>query len=60
MRVEYFRAIFELLFERFNRHLGQERALVRYDSTLIAVSARLVDWSMRTRSGTASSSARWP
>lgn len=51
MRVEFFRAIFELLFARFNRHLGQERALVRYDSTLIAVSARLVDWSMRTRSG---------
>ncbi|AKD02465.1 hypothetical protein POKO110462_16690 [Pontibacter korlensis] len=48
MRPDFFRAIFELLFERFNRHLGQGRALVRYDPTLIAVSARLVGWSTRT------------
>ncbi|MBX0333330.1 IS4 family transposase [Pontibacter sp. HSC-14F20] len=51
MRPDFFRAIFELLFARFNRLLGEQRALVRYDSTLIAVSARLVAWSMRTRSG---------
>ncbi|MBX0333172.1 IS4 family transposase [Pontibacter sp. HSC-14F20] len=51
MRPDFFRAIFELLFKRFNRLLGEQHALVRYDSTLIAVSARLVAWSMRTRSG---------
>ena len=51
MRPEFFRAIFSLLFERFSRHLGEQKALVRYDSTLIAVSAQLVEWSMRTRAG---------
>lgn len=60
MRPDFFRAIFELLFKRFNRLLGQEGALVRYDATLIAVSARLVAWSMRTRSGSKRSSAPWP
>src|SRR5690606_15305246 len=51
MRPDFFRAIFELLFKRFNRLLGEQHALVRYHSTLIAVSARLVAWSMRTRAG---------
>lgn len=51
MQPAFFRAIFSLLFARFSRHLGEEKALVRYDSTLIAVSARLVAWSMRTRAG---------
>lgn len=51
MQPDFFRAIFCLLFERFNRYLGEQSALLRYDSTLIAVSARLVEWSMRTRAG---------
>lgn len=51
MRPDFFRAVFELLFTRFSRHLGEEKAPLRYDSTMIAVSARLVGWSMRTRSG---------
>ena len=51
MQPDFFQAIFTLLFERFSRHLGEEKALVRYDSTLIAVSARLVAWRMRTRAG---------
>lgn len=51
MQPDFFRAIFSVLFERFSRYLGEEKALLRYDSTLIAVSARLVEWSMRTRAG---------
>jgi len=51
MQPAFFRAIFSLLFERFSHYLGEQQALLRYDSTLIAVSARLVAWSMRTRAG---------
>lgn len=51
MRPEFFKAVFELLFDRFNRYLDEGSALLRYDSTLVAVSSRLVKWSMRTRSG---------
>lgn len=51
MRPAFFKAIFERLFDRFSRHLGEQQALLRYDSTLIAVSAGLVEWGMRTRSG---------
>jgi transposase len=52
MKPAYFKAIFELLFERFNQHLGEQDAILRYDSTMIAISASLVDWGMRVGSKT--------
>jgi transposase len=52
MNVAYFKAIFELLFTKFNRYLKEEEALLRYDSTMIAISSRLVDWGMKVGSKT--------
>ena len=52
MKPAYFKAIFELLFERFNRYLEEKDAIIRYDSTMIAISSSLVDWGMRVGSKT--------
>jgi hypothetical protein len=44
---EYFEKIFELLFEKFNKILKEEKSVQKYDSTMVAISSRLVDWGMR-------------
>jgi hypothetical protein len=49
---EYFGKIFHLLFEKFNAELGEENALQKYDSTMISVSSKLVDWGMKVGSKT--------
>lgn len=43
---DYFGRIFHLLFEKFNLELGEQNALQKYDSTMIAISSKLVDWGM--------------
>lgn len=48
----YFEKIFELLFIKFNRYLKEENALQKYDSTMVAISSRLLDWGMRVGSKT--------
>jgi hypothetical protein len=43
----YFCEIFHLLFEKFNTELGEQNALQKYDSTMVAISSKLVDWGMK-------------
>lgn len=43
---EYFAHIFNLLFEKFNAELGEQKSIQKYDSTMIAISSKLVDWGM--------------
>jgi len=52
IKSDYFREIFHLLFEKFNIELGEQNALQKYDSTMIAVSSKLVDWGMKVGSKT--------
>jgi len=52
INVDYFEKIFELLFDKFNKHLKEEGALQKYDSTMVAISSRLLDWGMRVGSKT--------
>jgi hypothetical protein len=44
---DYFCEIFHLLFEKFNAELGEQNALQKYDSTMVAISSKLVDWGMK-------------
>ena len=46
INADFFEEIFRLLFEKFNRELGEETALQKYDSTMVAISSRLVEWGM--------------
>jgi len=47
INASYFEQIFLRLFELYNKELGEEKALVRVDTTFVAISAKLVDWSLR-------------
>ena len=47
---EYFHRIFMLLFERFNKELNEQQAILKVDTTCIAASAKLVDWSLKVSS----------
>lgn len=49
---DYFERIFHLLFEKFNGALGEQKSLQKYDSTMIAISSKLVDWGLRVGSKT--------
>ncbi len=44
---DYFEKIFLFLFEHFNKLLKEEHSIIRYDSTMVAVSSRLVEWGMK-------------
>ena len=52
IEASYFEKIFDLVFERFNRHLGEESGLQIYDTTMVALSSKLVDWGMKVGSKT--------
>lgn len=47
IEVSYFEKLFELFFERFNNYLGEQDDLQLYDSTMIALSGKLIDRGMR-------------
>jgi DDE family transposase len=49
---EYFERIFCTLFDRFSALLGEKYSLIRFDSTMIAVSSSLVSWGMKVGSKT--------
>lgn len=36
-----------MLFEKFNAELGEQNALQKYDSTMIAISSKLVNWGLK-------------
>lgn len=46
IKSEYFEKIFELLFEKYNRFLKEEKAISIMDSTFINISSKLVQWGM--------------
>lgn len=48
----YFEKIFDMIFQRFNHHLGEQNSLQLYDTTMVALSSKLVDWGMRVGSKT--------
>jgi hypothetical protein len=52
IKSDYFQGIFQLLFDKFNSELGEQNALQKYDSTMIAISSKLVDWGMKVGSKT--------
>jgi hypothetical protein len=52
IKSDYFQEIFQLLFDKFNIELGEQNALQKYDSTMIAISSKLVDWGMKVGSKT--------
>ena len=43
----FFEKIFLMLFDHFNKELKEQQAVLKVDSTVIAISAKLVDWSLR-------------
>jgi transposase len=43
----YFEKIFHLVFDRYNKLLKEQDAIIRYDSTMIAISSSLVQWGMK-------------
>lgn len=46
IKSEYFEKIFELLFEKYNGFLKEEKAISIMDSTFINISSKLVQWGM--------------
>jgi hypothetical protein len=52
MNSEYFEKIFYNLFDKFNHHFKETNAIQRYDSTMVAITSRLVDWGMKVGSKT--------
>ena len=49
---DYFKCIFEFLFDNFNKHLKEEKAIQIYDSTMVALSSSLLRWGMKVGSKT--------
>ncbi len=52
INADYFEKIFHYVFDHFSKLLKEQDAIVRYDSTMIAVSSRLVEWGMKVGSKT--------
>lgn len=44
---DYFEKIFYTLFDKFSNHLGEKHSIIRFDSTMVAISAGLVSWGMK-------------
>jgi len=47
INAEYFEKIFYLLFDKFSNEIREKGAVIRFDSTMVAISSKLVDWGMR-------------
>lgn len=52
MNPDFFEKIFKTLFDRFNVLLDEKEAIIRYDSTMIGISSKLVEWGMKVGSKT--------
>lgn len=46
INAEYFEKIFHLLFDKFSKELEGKNSLIRFDSTMVAISSKLVHWGM--------------
>jgi hypothetical protein len=44
---DYFQRMFETIFKLYNKHLKEEKAIARADSTYVSIAAKLVNWSMQ-------------
>lgn len=49
---DFFERLFASVFDRFNKHFKEEKELIRYDSTMVAISSNLVKWGMKVGSKT--------
>jgi hypothetical protein len=47
INVEFFKRLFEVVFELYNKELKEEQAITKADSTYVSIAANLVEWSMR-------------
>lgn len=47
IKFEYFEKIFYLVFDKFSNRFSKGDSLMRFDSTMVAVSSKLVDWGMK-------------
>ena len=47
INVEFFKQLFESIFELYNKQLKEEKAITKADSTYVSIAASLVEWSMR-------------
>ena len=47
INVVFFEKLFEHLFKKFSSFLSEKKALQIYDSTMVALSSKLVDWEMK-------------
>lgn len=52
MNPEFFEKIFFTLFDKFNIYFNENNSIQRYDSTMVAVTSRLVEWGMKVGSKT--------
>lgn len=52
IKPQYFEALFNHLFEKFNKVLKEKNSIQKYDTTMVAISSKLVDWGMRVGSKT--------
>lgn len=43
---EYFEKIFHFVYDKFSKYLNEEKEIDRYDSTMVAISSKLLDWGM--------------
>jgi len=48
MNVDFFKRLFEILFELYNKELKEEKALSKADSTYVTIASNLVKWSMQS------------
>lgn len=47
INAEYFEKIFYVVFDKFSTKFKEKDSLIRFDSTMVAVSSKLVDWGMK-------------
>src|SRR5258708_1197315 len=52
MNSEFFERIFYTLFDKFSKYFNEQDAIQRYDTTMVAISSKLVDWGMKIGSKT--------
>lgn len=52
MNPEFFEKIFYSLFDKFSKYFNEKDAIQRYDTTMVAISSKLVDWGMKVGSKT--------
>lgn len=43
----YFERIFKTVFNKFSANLNEQHSLIRFDSTMVAISSNLIDWGMK-------------